>query len=156
MKNIFKIALAGTIALSTVAAQAQVAKSEKHAKGATETRQAVFKLLGANMGPLGAMARGKMPFNAQTAEKHATRINQLSMMILDYTRTDTSGFKVQTEALNTVWTKRDSFEKHTQDLTDASAALMKAAASGDEAAIKKAISGVGRTCGGCHDNFKQD
>jgi cytochrome c556 len=34
--------------------------------------------------------------------------------------------------------------------------LQKAALSGDESLIKKAIGGVGKTCGGCHDDFKAE
>lgn len=146
----------GAVSLMVFSAGAQVASSEKQAERATETRQAVFKLLGANMGPLGGMARGKLPFDAKAAEKHATRINQLSLMIGDYTALDTSKFKTNTEALDKTWTDRASFEKHIDDLTDASANLMKVAATGNEGDIKKAISGVGKTCGGCHDNFKKD
>ncbi|GHG00287.1 c-type cytochrome [Thalassotalea marina] len=156
MKTLTKTLAVSAVSLMVFSASAQVASSEKQAARATETRQAVFKLLGANMGPLGGMARGKVPFDAQLAEKHATRINQLSLMIGDYTALDTSKFKTNTEALDKVWTDRASFEKHINDLTDASANLMKVAASGNEGEIKKAIGGVGKTCGGCHDNFKKD
>ena len=148
MKLLTKVALATTVTIAAFSINAKQAMSEKHAKGATETRQAVFKLLGANMGPLGGMARGKIPFDAKKIAVHAERINQLSLMINDHTKVDTSKFSVDTEALDGVWTNRAAFEKRTLDLTKASAHLQTVAATGDEAAIKKAISGVGRTCGG--------
>jgi len=151
-----KIITACALILATNCAMADVAKSEKHAKKATDLRQSVYTLLGANMGTLGGMAKGKIPFNAKVVERNATRINQLSFMIADYTRTDTSGFKVKTEALPKVWTERAAYEKRIDDLTKASAKLVKVSTSGDEAAIKAAIGGVGKTCGGCHDNFKKD
>ncbi len=44
-------------------------------------------------------------------KKNATRINQLSFMIDDYTATDTSAYKVKTEALAKVWNEREAFEK---------------------------------------------
>lgn len=156
MKKFTKAIALGAMTFTVLTASAQEAKSEKHAAGATETRQAVFKLLGANMGPLGAMARGKMPFNAELVEKNATRINQLSLMIADFTKTDTSKFKVESDALPEIWTDRAKYEKHIDDLTQASAKLMAATKSGNEGAMKKAIAGVGKTCGGCHDNFKKD
>ena len=159
MKLFTKALISGAVALavSTSLVQAsQPAKSQKHAEYVTETRQAIFTLLGSNMGALGAMAKGKIPVNADVAEKNATRINQLSLMIADYTRTDTSTFKVKTEALNVIWTKSDEFAKSIERLTLASANLQVAAKSKDEAAIKKAIGGVGKSCGGCHDVFKQD
>ena len=108
------------------------------------------------MGALGAMAKGKIPVDAAVAEKNAKRINQLSLMIADYARTDTSKFDVKTEALAKIWQDPEHFSKDIDKLTMASAELMVAAKSKDEAAIKKAIGGVGKTCGGCHDDFKEE
>lgn len=142
------------LSLSTLAAQP--AKSQKHAEKSTQLRQSVFSLLGSNMGPLGGMAKGKLAFDAKRIEKNALRINQLSLMIADYTRTDTSAFDLKTEALNKIWQQPEDFAKRIKNLTEASAHLQKVAATGDEAAIKKAIGGVGKTCGGCHDNFKKE
>lgn len=142
--------------LSANVVLAEPAKSEKQAKGATDLRQSTFTLIRANMGTLGGMAKGKIPFDAKVVEKNATRIHQLSFMIADYTKIDTSNFKVKTDALPKVWTERAAFEKRIDDLTAASAKLVKISTSGDEAAIKSAIGGVGKTCGGCHDDFKKD
>ncbi len=147
-------ATAGVIIAST--SMAQPASSEKHAIYATELRQSVFKLLGSNMGPLGAMAKGKMPLDAKVVEKNANRINQLSLMIADYSRTDTSKFTVETEALAKIWQESEQYTKAIDKLTLASTKLIAAAKTNDESAIKKAIGGVGKTCGGCHDNFKKD
>ncbi|WP_286234237.1 c-type cytochrome [Thalassotalea sediminis] len=156
MKHIVKVAMLSALTLTVFTASAQSAKSEKQAQRATETRQAVFKLLGANMSPLGGMARGKIAFNAETVAKHAARINQLSLMIDDHTRLDTSGFNVKTEALDKVWSQRADFEKAIAELSNASKHLVTVAATGEEGDIKKAIGGVGKSCGGCHDNFKMD
>jgi cytochrome c556 len=151
-----KVIAACVLTLATSVAIADTAKSEKHANQSTKLRHAVFTMLGANMGTLGGMAKGKIPFDAKVIEKNATRINQLSLMIDDYTKTDTSTYKVKTEASPKVWTERSAFETRIHDLTLASAKLVKASTSGDESAIKAAIGGVGKTCGGCHDNFKED
>lgn len=156
MKLITKSAIACVMAMSITAANAESAKSEKRAHKAAELRQSVYKLLGRNMGPLGGMARGKIAFDAKTVEKNATRINQLALMMDDYTRTDTSAFKVETQALDKVWNDRAAFIKRIGNLTKASANLQSLAATGNESEIIKAIAGVGKTCGGCHDNFKQD
>lgn len=159
MSVLKKSALALTFTTALVVANSSIAKpasSEKHAIYATELRQSVFKLLGSNMGPLGAMAKGKIPLDASVVEKNATRINQLSLMIADYSRTDTSKFNVKTEALAKIWQDPEHFAKDADKLTQASSALIAAAKTKDEAAIKKAIGGVGKTCGGCHDHFKKD
>jgi len=154
-KSILAITVSASLVVAT-ASMAQPASSEKHAVYATELRQSIFKLLGSNMGALGAMAKGKIPVDAAVAEKNATRINQLSLMIADYARTDTSKFDVKTEALAKIWQDPEHFSKDIDKLTMASAQLMVAAKSKDEGAIKKAIGGVGKTCGGCHDHFKAE
>ena len=154
-KTVLAISVSASIVIANTS-MAQTASSEKHAIYATELRQSVFKLLGSNMGPLGAMARGKKPLDAKVVEKNAIRINQLSLMIADYSRTDTSKYSVKTEALATIWQESDNYAKAIEKLTVASSNLISAAKTNDESAIKKAIGGVGKTCGGCHDNFKQD
>ncbi len=154
-----KSALAVSLSLSVLVtgiAMAEPAGSQDHAEYATELRQSVFKLLGSNMGPLGAMAKGKIPVDAKRVEKNAIRINQLSLMIGDYSRTDTSKFEVKTEALAKIWQESEQFIKKIDKLTLASTKLIAAAKSSDEGAIKKAIGGVGKTCGGCHDQFKAE
>lgn len=159
MSFLKKSILALTVSTSLVVATtslAQPASSEKHAIYATELRQSIFKLLGSNMGPLGAMAKGKIPLDAKVVEKNAVRINQLSLMIADYTRTDTSKFNVKTEALAKIWQEPEHFNKDIDKLTLASSALIAAAKSNNESEIKKAIGGVGKTCGGCHDDFKEE
>lgn len=156
MNLITKTTLACTLLLTASLATADSAKSEKHAKQATELRQSVFSLIRSNMGPLGGMAKGKVAFDVKAIEKHALRINQLSYMIADYTRTDTSKFSVDTEALDKIWQEKDLFSEKISDLNKSSAHLMAVAKTGNESAIKKAIGGVGKTCGGCHDVFKKD
>ena len=156
MKLITKTSLVCALVLTTTITNANVAKSEKHAQKSAELRQSIFSLLGSNMGPLGGMAKGKIAFDAKTVEKHALRINQLSFMIADYSRTDTSTFDVETEALNKVWQETNLYAEKIKALNESSAHLMAAAKTGNESAIKKAIGGVGKTCGGCHDEFKKD
>ncbi|KGJ91995.1 cytochrome c class II [Colwellia psychrerythraea] len=154
-KSILALTISSSLVVAT-ASLAQPASSEKHAIYATELRQSIFKLLGSNMGPLGAMAKGKIPLDAKVVEKNAVRINQLSLMIADYTRTDTSKFDVKTEALAKIWQEPEHFNKDINKLTIASSALIAAAKSNNESEIKKAIGGVGKTCGGCHDDFKEE
>ena len=156
MKLFTPKALVCIVALTATSAFAEPAKSLRHAEGATELRQSVFKLLGSNMGQLGAMAKGKIAFAATVAERNAKRINQLSLMIADYTKTDTSAFKVKTEALGAVWEKPLEFSQSIEKLTLASLNLQKVAATKNESAIKNAIGGVGKSCGGCHDVFKAE
>ncbi len=142
--------------LATTQVLAEPAKSLKQAKQVVELRESLYKLLASNMAPLGAMAKGKIPLEAQSVEKYATRIHQLSLMMPDYLRTDTSKFKVKTEALPKIWQQGDKFKQAMERLTKNAANLQQVAKSGDKSALKKAIVAVGKSCGGCHDNFKKE
>jgi len=156
MSTLKKTALIIGLTLATTSVMAQSATSLKHAKKATEWRQGIFQLLASNIGPMGAMAKGKIPLDKAVVEKNALRINQLSLMITDYLAVDTRKFDVETEALDKVWTNTTLLSEKANALTLASANLQKVVMSGNDMAIKKAIGGIGKTCGGCHDDFKQD
>jgi cytochrome c556 len=156
MKTGTKIAVAALLTASSLTVFAEQATSEKHAKKSTEWRQATFQLIASNMGALGAMAKGKMPMNADLAEKNATRINQLANMLSDYMAVDTRKFSVETEALDKVWVDKEDFAKKIDALINTSSNLQSAAQGGNEGAIKQAIGGVGKSCKGCHDSYKKD
>lgn len=156
MKKFTKAALAFSAALAVTAVNATPAQNQKHAEGVTKTRKALYTLVVSNMGPLGAMAKGKIPVDAKQVEKYATRLEQLSLMMPDYTRVDTSKFDVKTEALPKVWTEKALFAEKIDALQKASVNLKMVAKGGNAGDIKKAIGGVGKTCKGCHDEFKAD
>ncbi len=138
------------------AVSAQPAKSAKQARDVTEFRQAIFQLVKSNVGVLGAMNKGAIPFNAQTMQTNSLRLEQLSLMLEDYFATDTTGFDVETEALNKIWTNQTDFNEKVTALTDAAINLNKVAKAGDSAQYKSAIGQVFKSCKGCHDNYKED
>lgn len=155
MKLFTKTIIASAMVFA-VTANATPVKNLEQAQKVTKYRQSVFTLLATNMAPLGAMAKGKIPLDTEKADKYAMRINQLSKMIADYTRFDTSGFKVKTEALPKIWQQHDKFAGKIESLEMASANLQKVLAGKDEKQIKKAIGKVGGACGSCHDDFKKE
>ena len=73
MSTIRNIMIASTCALlvsTPVAAQ----MSEKQASNAVEFRQSIFQLVKSNIGPLGAMAKGKAPIDEAVIAKNAMRM----------------------------------------------------------------------------------
>ena len=59
-----------------------------------------------------------------------------------------------TKAKPEIWSDRAGFEKADQNFVQASTALAAAAKSGDKAAFAAAFAEEGKTCGGCHRNYK--
>ena len=161
MKNLLLV-LAGFIATGTFyAASAQDGAEdgptpEQMAAAATTDRQAVFKLLRFNIGPIIAMTRGA-PFDAELAERNGRRIAAIAPMISEtLAAMDTRGYGVETEALDSIWDNMDDFQVKTQALVDAANDFADAASGGDMAATLGAVRGLGGTCGNCHETYRED
>ena len=153
MRRIKTLAAAALLA-TAVAASAEM--EQEQAERAVETRQSVLHLMGWNMGPLGAMARGRMDFDAARVETNADRLLALANMMSDAFGPDTRANTVTTEALDKIWEQPEAFAAKIQDTIDAAARLKSVAGSGDEGAMREAIAGLGSTSGSCHDDFRAD
>jgi len=116
-------------------------------------RQAGMTLIGKYFGPLGGMAAGRVPFNAQVAARNAGYLEVLSKLPWDGYDASTSGEK--SGALPAVFSDAAKFKAAADNFQTEVGKLAAAAKGGNEADIKAAVGGVGKTCGGCHDNFRQ-
>lgn len=155
MKKLLVLMLS-TVLLTTTAVAEDEADSQKEARAALKFRQSLFQLIRSNMGALGAMAKGNAPFDAAVMQKNGMRIEQLSLMIEDYMATDTRNFKLDTGALDKIWQQPEAFSEKVTALTTAARNLQVVAKAGDESEFRSAIGAVGRSCKGCHDDFKAD
>lgn len=142
------------IALAALAATPALALDAEQAQKATETRQAVLKVVGWNIGPLGAMARDLVPYDGEVVARNATRIAWMASMIPDAFRADTRAHDVTTEALPVIWENYARFEELAANAQASAERLAEVAASGDEAATKQAISALISDCRACHDDFR--
>jgi cytochrome c556 len=159
MKCFAKLALAAVCSLSVASAalaQDKPASPEEQAQQAADLRQGLFKLMGWNMAPLAAMLRNRMPFDAAVAQKSALRIEQLAPMISDVFQQDTRKFKVETQAREGIWTNKSDFDAKAQELLKAANALVAASKTGDKGATLKAAGALGKACGNCHDNYRDE
>jgi cytochrome c556 len=147
-KGLISAAFGAALAVAATAAAAQ-AKPEVLVK----QRQAVMTLQGKYFGPLAAMAQGKVPYNAQAAQRNAGFLDNLSRMAWDGFDPSTKGEK--SRALPAIWEQSDKFKAATAQLENETAKLYQLTRSGDEAAVKAQIGAVGKQCGSCHDNFRQ-
>jgi cytochrome c556 len=147
--------LLGTVFASTASAQEAPTPAEQ-AAAATTTRQAVFKLLGFNIGAIIGMARGA-PFDAAIAERNARRIAALAPMIPEvFAAMDTRKFDVTTEALPVIWDNTDEFAEKANNLIAAANTFADTAAGGDQAATLGGLRSLGGACGNCHDTFREE
>jgi cytochrome c556 len=142
------------VASAAMAQGAAPPTPEQKAQAAVLTRQGLFKLQGFVFGPVGGMLRGA-PFDGKAADKAGASLQVLGGMIPELFATDTHTFtNTPTKARESIWTNKSDFDSKANDLVKAAADLEAAAKSGDEAATKKAAGAVGKTCGACHDQFR--
>jgi len=140
---------------ATLAQDAGPPTPEQAAQQAVELRQGLLKVMGMYMAPLGGMLKNKVPFDAAAAQKSATHIGQLGSMLPDVFVTDTRKFtSLKTKAQDGIWTNQADFKTKADDLVKAADALNEAAKSGDKGATMKAAGAVGKSCGACHDNYR--
>lgn len=146
------------IALLSILASAQVVavESEKQAKATVQFRQAILQLVRSNMGPMGAMAKGNIPYDAEVMLKNSERIEQLGLMMEDYFAPDTRAFDVETDAKDNIWENQADFNQKAQDMITAAIQVQEVASAGLADDYRKSIGALGATCKACHDDYKKD
>ncbi len=148
-RNLVAVTLAACLgAFFTADASAQ-AKPETLVK----QRQAAMTLIGKYFGPLGGMAQGRAPYNGEVVQRNAGYLDVLAKMPWDGFHESTKG--VKSAALPAIWEKPDEVKQAVERFQSEVSKLASVSKGGDEAAVKAQIGAVGKTCGGCHDNFRQ-
>ena len=144
------VAAAAVIALGAVAgaAVAQV-KPEVLVK----QRQAGMTLISKYFGPLGGMAQGKVPFNAQLVQRNADYLAVLSQTPWD--GFDPSTANEKSRAKPELFKEMDKVKGLVERFQGEVKKLQTVAKGGDEAAIKSQIAAVGKACGACHDPYRE-
>ncbi len=153
MVNQLKIGLMGTllsIGINTIADAA-----ENKTTDAIEYRQAAFEVLAWNFGPMGAMVKGKIPFDAKTFVERAANVAFLSKMPIE-------GFipgseQGETDAKPIIWQEWDDFKAKMGQLQEQSAKLAEVAKTATK--IEEVANQFGETakvCKGCHEKYRED
>ncbi len=145
-------------ALAVVAAgfalqSSQAATQQTKGEAEVDYRQSLYTVIGGNFHPLGAMAEGKMAFNAADAKLRAERIAFLVPMLKEAFPADSNGVG-HTAAKPEIWTDSAGFDKALQLLIDKSVALAAAANTGDADKVKAAVQDTGKACKNCHDKYR--
>ena len=115
-------------------------------------RHNLMEEIGDSTKVLGDMAKGDQPYEAETAVQALTTIIE---DIGEFTALFPEGTETghDTRALPAIWERRSEFEQRAQDLQDAAMATREAAPGGMETFVP-AFREMGRTCGGCHEDFR--
>lgn len=142
----------GGVALVLGASYGAAALAQAKPDVLVKQRQSAMTLIGKYWGPIGGMASGKAPYNAQTVARNAGYLEVLSQMPWDGFVDSTKDEK--SRALPAVFTDTAKFKEGSEVMQKAIANLVKVSKGGDEGAVKTALGEVGKTCAGCHENFR--
>ena len=124
---------------------------------AIKARQGEMQLRAFNAGPLFAMAKGDMAYDAALAAKLAGNLKL--MLDLDNGRawlkgTDNQAYPSKTTSLPKIWTTYPEIGNYGKKYGSAVNDLAAVAANGVDA-LKSKIGAIGKACKGCHDEFRE-
>jgi cytochrome c556 len=132
-----------------------LAQSPTPAERAIDYRQAVFKVVAGNFGPLAQHAQGKLELQPGVARQYAARL----AAIADFTRDAFPEISRdgKTKAKPVIWAERAEFDQLLDDLSTSTRALAVVTAKADAKPddFKAAVGAVGNACKGCHDKFRE-
>jgi len=135
-----------------------LAHSDDVKEDAIEARQGEMQLRSFNAGPLVAMAKGDIAYDAEMA---STVANNLKVLLeLDNGRawmqgTSNEDFPGESEALPAIWEADSEIGKRGEAYAEAVNALADSAGQGLDA-LRPAVKDLGQACKDCHDDYRED
>jgi cytochrome c556 len=148
MQRLLLTAAAAVLGLATaLPAAAQFQKPVD----AVKYRKAGFTVMAAHFGRLGAMAQGRVPFDAAAAQANAEIVAQMSKLPFAGFVDGTSGTEKGAPKAN-VWSDRAKFDAGAKKMQDEVAKLVASAKTLD--GLKAQFGPTAGTCKACHDDFR--
>ena len=146
------LVLMGTlVALAlSMPAHAQFAKPED----AVKYRKASFTVMAAHFGRLGAMANGRVPYDAKAAAENAEIVASIAK--LPWAAFGEGTDKGDTRAKPEIWKEAAKYKEASDKMQAEIAKLNTAAKAGNVDALKAAFGPAAASCKACHDNFRKE
>jgi cytochrome c556 len=150
MKTILNLLAAAMALTLAVPAQAQFAKPDD----AIKYRKASFTVMATHFGRLGAMANGRLPYDAKAAADNAELVTTMSK--LPWVAFGEGTDKGETRAKPEIWKESAKYKEAADKMQAEMAKLNMAAKAGNVEALKAAFGPAAASCKACHDNFRKD
>ena len=120
--------------------------------GIIKYRQNVMKSVSGHMGAIVDILKNGLPLKDHIVD-HALSMQQISRITLSMFP-EGSG-KGRTKSKQVIWEQWSEFESAASDFERESIKLVEVAQSGDMEALSKQVRTTGKTCSGCHRNFRK-
>jgi cytochrome c556 len=122
---------------------------------AIKYRQSAFTVMAAHFGRVGAMANGRVPFDAQAAAANMAVVSSVAGLPFAAFGEGTDKGMPQ-RAKPEVWKDNTKFKAASEKMLSEMAKLDAAVKTGSLDAIKAAFGPVGGSCKACHDDFRAE
>ena len=151
MKRLVVNVIAAGAALTSLSAAAQFQKPED----AIKYRQSVMTVMGNHLGRIGAMAQGRVPFDANAAAANAAIVVTMSKLpwVAFGEGTDKG---LPTRAKPEIWKDQAKVKDLSEKMMAEAEKFEAAAKSGSLDTIKAAIGDLGKACKACHDDYRAE
>ena len=118
-------------------------------------RQSAMDMIGWNFVPLGAMVKGKAPFDPKEFSRRADRLELLGPQLLEgFSKGSDTG--AETDAKADIWTDFEDFQAKLDDYVNESRKLAEVARNGSESDMKEQFKKTAESCKACHDKFRAE
>ena len=140
------LACAAALSGFSTSASAQFAKAED----AIKYRQSALFVMAQHFGRVGAIANGKVPFDAKAAEQNADIVAQMAKLPWAGFEAAHEGGKAKPE----IWKEQAKFKDLADKMQAETTKLAAAAKTGDVDKLKAAFGPAAASCKACHDDFR--
>ena len=145
-----RIILTAVSILLTIIFYVSLSFADSH--GIIKYRQNVMKSTAGHMGAIVDILKNGLPLEAHVAD-HARSMLQNSRMTLSMFPKGSG--KGRTKSKQSIWKNWSEFESAANNFEQESAKLYEVAKSGDMEVLAKQVRATGKTCSGCHRNFRK-
>ncbi len=119
---------------------------------AVKYRQSALSVMATHFGRVGAMANGRVPFDAKVAQDNIAIIETMAKL-------PWAGFGPETEAVKSrakpeIWKEQAKFKELSDKMNAEVVKLSAAGKTGNIDQIKAAFGAVGGSCKACHDAYQ--
>jgi cytochrome c556 len=151
MKRLVVTVIAAGAALTSLSAAAQFQKPED----AIKYRQSVMTVMGNHLGRIGAMAQGRVPFDANAAAANAAIVVTMSKLpwVAFGEGTDKG---LPTRAKPEIWKDQAKVKDLSEKMMAEAGKFEAAAKTGNLDTIKAALGDLGKACKACHDDYRAE
>ncbi len=123
-------------------------------KDAVDYRRSLMTLIGWNFDVMGAMVKGKAPFDAAEFAKRADRVAVFSDQVAE--GFPKGALRSESFAKPEIWANWDDFQAKAKEFNTQAKLLAEAAKANDEAKNKEQFKKVAEACKACHDKYTRD